>query len=173
MTGLWGALLNCLFHCVLNLLAYIHSVNMYPFVCLGIHFFVLFTDARIHVYLLIYFLIYSVGFCLSGQAPSLLWHVHHHTAFRCWQAAALSRPIPVQLRRRTIIHHCPPPLRPSTYCVAREAPDNWWTPPNNKQRMDDEMSYDNSNNTRVTVSNPEVKLWTIKLIDIQIGICKE
>lgn len=59
-------------YCVLNLLAYIHSVNMYPFVCLGIHFFFLFTDARIHVYLLIYFLIYSVGFCLSGQAPSLL-----------------------------------------------------------------------------------------------------
>jgi len=107
VTGLWGALLNHLSYCVLNLLPYIHSFNTYPFVCLGIHFFFLFTDARIHVYLLIYFLIYSVGFCLSGQAPSLLWHVHH-TAFRCWQAAALSRPVPAQLRRRTIIHHCPP-----------------------------------------------------------------
>jgi len=39
--------------------------------------------------------------------------------------------------------------------------------------MDDEMSYDNNNNTRVTFSNPEVKLWAIILIDIQIGICKE
>ena len=67
--------LNCLFYCVLNLLAYIHTVNMYPFVRLGIHFFFLFTDTRIHVYLLVYFLIYSVGFCLSGQALSL-WHDH-------------------------------------------------------------------------------------------------
>jgi hypothetical protein len=65
------------------------------------------------------------------------------------------------------------PLEPHTYCVAREAPDNWWTPPNNKQKMDDEMSYDNNNNTRVTVSNPEVKLWAITLVGLRIGIHKE
>jgi hypothetical protein len=39
----------------------------------------------------------------------------------------------------------------------REAADNWWTPPNNEHRMDDEMSRDNCNNTRVTITNAELK----------------
>jgi hypothetical protein len=79
-------------YCVLSLLASTRSVNMYSFVCLGIHFPFLFTDVLIHVYLLIYILIYSVGFCQSGQAPiSLSTHDHNHAAFQCWQQLYLGQ----------------------------------------------------------------------------------
>lgn len=82
-----------------------------------------FTFAYVHVHMLIYFLIYSVIFCVSGQAPLRRRFFNTIVITQnvgALAAAALSRLGLVQLRRRPIIHHGPLlPALPSPQHYAR------------------------------------------------------